>query len=134
MHLHDASVWKVMRKYLTNSILLLALLAAPRASFPQSAPASPASTISSSSSASQTTAPKLDIRIPFQDKSIRFAVIGDSGTGDRGQYDVAQKMELYRQATKFDFVLMLGDNIYGNHSPGDFARKFEQPYKALLDA
>jgi 3',5'-cyclic AMP phosphodiesterase CpdA len=31
-------------------------------------------------------------------------------------------------------VIMLGDNIYGSHSPQDFARKFEQPYKPLLDA
>jgi len=80
------------------------------------------------------TGSKLDVRIPLQDKSVRFAVIGDSGTGEREQYEVAQKMEAYRQATKFDFVIMLGDNIYGSHSPQDFARKFEQPYKPLLDA
>jgi 3',5'-cyclic AMP phosphodiesterase CpdA len=77
---------------------------------------------------------KLDIRIPLQDKSVRFAVIGDSGTGDRAQNEVAQRMEAYREATKFDFVIMLGDNIYGSHSPKDFAKKFEQPYKPLLDA
>jgi predicted phosphodiesterase len=76
----------------------------------------------------------LDLRIPLQPNSIRFAVIGDSGTGGREQYDLAQRMETYRQATKFDFVIMLGDNIYGSHSPQDFARKFEQPYKPLLDA
>jgi hypothetical protein len=84
--------------------------------------------------APQATASKLDIRIPLQDKSVRFAVIGDSGTGDRAQYEVAQRMEAYRQATKFDFVIMLGDNIYGSHSPKDFVKKFEQPYKPLLDA
>ena len=61
-------------------------------------------------------------------------MIGDSGTGDRAQYEVAQRMEAYRQATKFDFVIMLGDNIYGSHSPRDFVKKFEQPYKPLLDA
>jgi len=77
---------------------------------------------------------KLDIRIPLQDKSVRFAVIGDSGTGDRAQNEVAQRMEAYREATKFDFVIMLGDNIYGSHSPKDFVKKFEQPYKPLLDA
>ncbi|MGB9122760.1 MAG: metallophosphoesterase [Candidatus Angelobacter sp.] len=43
-------------------------------------------------------------------------------------------MEAYQQATKFDFVIMLGDNIYGSHSPRDFVKKFEQPYKPLLDA
>jgi len=35
---------------------------------------------------------------------------------------------------KFDFVIMLGDNIYGGHSASDFKRKFEEPYKSLLDA
>jgi predicted phosphodiesterase len=77
---------------------------------------------------------KLDIRIPLQDKSVRFAVIGDSGTGDHEQYQVAQEIEAYREATKFDFVIMLGDNIYGGHAPQDFVKKFEQPYKQLLDA
>jgi len=28
---------------------------------------------------------------------------------------------------------MLGDNLYGGEGPDDFARKFERPYKALLD-
>jgi hypothetical protein len=29
---------------------------------------------------------------------------------------------------------MLGDNMYGSQQPADFIKKFEQPYKALLDA
>jgi 3',5'-cyclic AMP phosphodiesterase CpdA len=29
-------------------------------------------------------------------------------------------------------VIMLGDNMYGNQNPKDFVRKFEEPYKALL--
>jgi predicted phosphodiesterase len=76
----------------------------------------------------------VEIKIPLKDKSVRFAVIGDSGTGESAQYEVAQKMEAYRQATNFDFVIMLGDNIYGNHAPQDFEKKFAQPYKALLNA
>jgi 3',5'-cyclic AMP phosphodiesterase CpdA len=76
----------------------------------------------------------LEVKLPLQQGSIRFAVIGDSGTGDREQYDVARQMASYREATKFDFVIMLGDNIYGSHAPADFAKKFEQPYKPLLDA
>jgi predicted MPP superfamily phosphohydrolase len=78
--------------------------------------------------------PKLDIRLPLHNNSVRFAVIGDSGTGDKEQYEVAKEMELYRQAVGFDFVIMLGDNIYGGHDPRDFAQKFEMPYKPLLDA
>ena len=79
-------------------------------------------------------ASRLGIKLPLLENSVRFAVIGDSGTGDREQYEVARQMETYRQAAKFDFVIMLGDNIYGNHSPEDFVKKFEQPYKPLLNA
>ena len=61
-------------------------------------------------------------------------MIGDSGTGDKAQYEVAQEMEAYRQVVGFTFVLMLGDNIYGGDHPRDFVRKFEEPYKPLLDA
>ena len=37
---------------------------------------------------------------------------------------------------KFPFVLvvMMGDNIYGSDRPQDFVKKFEAPYKPLLDA
>jgi hypothetical protein len=78
--------------------------------------------------------PKLTIKLPLQKNSVRFAVIGDSGTGDKEQYEVARQMETYRQAVGFDFVIMLGDNIYGGHSARDLSQKFELPYKPLLDA
>ena len=76
----------------------------------------------------------LDVRLPLESKSVRFAVLGDSGTGQHKQYQVAEKMELYRERVNFDFVIMLGDNIYGGHRPDDFRQKFEAPYRALLDA
>jgi len=120
--------------YRSMFLLLLACVLAGGLHLAQAAPGIAALPSSSAVAAQAATASKLDIRIPLQDKSVRFAVIGDSGTGDRAQYEVAQKMEAYRQATKFDFVIMLGDNIYGSHSPKDFAKKFEQPYKPLLDA
>jgi predicted phosphodiesterase len=129
-----------MLRYLATFVAVCALgPASPVCLAQTTTTAATPSTISSNRSARGTTAQtastdKLDIRIPLQDKSVRFAVIGDSGTGDRAQYEVAQKMEAYRRATNFDFVIMLGDNIYGNHSPQDFVSKFEQPYKTLLDA
>ena len=75
-----------------------------------------------------------DLSLPLENKSVRFAVIGDSGTGEPAQFQVAQEMDSYRKAVGFDFVVMLGDNIYGGHSARDFEQKFEQPYKPLLDA
>jgi predicted MPP superfamily phosphohydrolase len=71
---------------------------------------------------------------PLKPDSVRFAVIGDSGTGDSYQNDVVQQMVKARANFPFDFVIMLGDNIYGGHSPRDFSLKFEQPYQSLLNA
>jgi predicted MPP superfamily phosphohydrolase len=72
--------------------------------------------------------------LPLKPGSVRFAVIGDSGTGKSQQYDVAQQMVKARAKFPFDFVIMLGDNIYGGHSPQDFSLKFERPYQSLLAA
>jgi hypothetical protein len=72
---------------------------------------------------------------PPRDKdSVRFAIIGDSGTGTQPQYDVGTLMAAARAVFPFGFVVMLGDNIYGSERPQDFANKFEKPYKLLLDA
>jgi predicted phosphodiesterase len=56
------------------------------------------------------------------------------GTGAPAQYQVAQRMLEYRQGFPFEFVIMLGDNIYGGKSPDDLRKKFELPYKPLMDA
>jgi 3',5'-cyclic AMP phosphodiesterase CpdA len=76
----------------------------------------------------------LDVRLPLKDQSVRFAVIGDSGTGEKEQYEIAKQMDAFHNVVGFDFVIMLGDNIYGGHQPRDFQRKFEIPYKPLLEA
>jgi 3',5'-cyclic AMP phosphodiesterase CpdA len=36
-------------------------------------------------------------------------------------------------AFPFNVVITVGDNIYGSERPQDFTKKFEAPYKALLD-
>ena len=77
---------------------------------------------------------KLDVKLPLEKGSVRFAVIGDNGTGGSPEYEIAQEMEAYRKTVGFDFVAMMGDNIYGGHKPKDFERKFEEPYKPLLDS
>ena len=74
-----------------------------------------------------------DVRLPLKDGSVRWAVIGDNGTGERPELEVAKQMQRYWSVVKFEFVTMDGDNIYGGHSPRDFKLKFEDPYKSLLD-
>lgn len=73
-------------------------------------------------------------RLPSIPNAVRFAVIGDTGTGEQPEYQVAAKLTEYHREFPFDFVVMMGDNIYGSERPEDFVRKFEQPYKSLLDA
>ncbi len=75
-----------------------------------------------------------DLKLPNKPDSLRFAVIGDNGTGDRPEYDVGRKLTEYHAKFPFTFVIMNGDNIYGGESPADFERKFAQPYKDLLAA
>ncbi|HEY6617835.1 MAG TPA: metallophosphoesterase, partial [Vicinamibacterales bacterium] len=71
---------------------------------------------------------------PRENDSVRFAIIGDTGTGTSSQYQVGEQLATSRQMFPFEFVIMLGDNIYGSERPQDFVTKFEKPYKPLLDA
>jgi predicted phosphodiesterase len=72
--------------------------------------------------------------LPLKPGSVRFAVIGDMGTGKKPQYKVAEQMIRDRQNFSFEFVIALGDDIYGGKSQSDYEKKFERPYKLLLDA
>ena len=74
-----------------------------------------------------------DTKPPTAENSLRFAVLGDTGTGDRAQYDVGAQLARSRKVFPFEFVIMLGDNMYGGERPQDFIKKFELPYKAILD-
>jgi predicted phosphodiesterase len=67
-------------------------------------------------------------------ESVKFAVIGDTGTGGAQQYAIGKLLAGARARFAFEFVIMLGDNIYGSERAADFVRKFEQPYRPLLDA
>src|SRR5688500_17317830 len=64
--------------------------------------------------------------------SLKFAVVGDAGDGGQPQYDVGRQMWASRSAFPFEFVLALGDNMYGRQEPQDFVTKFEKPYQSLL--
>lgn len=74
------------------------------------------------------------LTLPRKPGSLRFAVIGDSGRGDKAQYDVAAQMVAFRKDFDYDLVVMVGDNIYEGSTPEDYRQKFELPYKPLLDA
>ena len=101
-------------------LLLMALAVAVQAFTGQARPA-PAQTVNQT-------------RPPVAKDSVRFLVVGDSGTGDRAQNEVAEQMWRSYATFPYEFAIMLGDNLYGSERPQDYARKFELPYKPLLDA
>ena len=75
-----------------------------------------------------------DLTLPNKPNgTLKFAVIGDSGTGDRNQYRLAKAFTDIHARFPYEFVLMLGDNMYGSEGSRDFQRKFEIPYKPVLD-
>jgi predicted MPP superfamily phosphohydrolase len=111
------------------SLLLLLILVAvacamPTASVqPQNQAAAPAAQA----------APSGGLKLPVKQGSIKFAVIGDTGTGDNHQLAVAKQLNAMRAKFPFEFVVMVGDNLYGGNSPKDYDNKFAIPYKPLLD-
>ena len=74
------------------------------------------------------------LRLPLKEGSVRFAAMGDTGTGSRAQYEMSRQMVAFHRKFPFEFMIMLGDDLYGGSSEADFRTKFEQPYKDLIDA
>ena len=70
---------------------------------------------------------------PNRADSLKFVVFGDFGTGDRDQYELAARMNELHATFPFELATLVGDNLYGSERPQDFKRKFEEPYKPLLD-
>jgi subtilase family serine protease len=67
--------------------------------------------------------------------AVRFAALGDTGTGDAGQYAGAAALQAKCARSGCDFVALLGDNIYSSGvtsvSDPQFNTKFEQPYAQI---
>jgi len=75
-----------------------------------------------------------DITLPNRSDTLKFAIIGDSGTGSSSQYRVAKQLWASHAKYPYEFVVMMGDNLYGGNSDKDFKKKFEEPYRPILDA
>lgn len=71
--------------------------------------------------------------MPNREGSLKFAVLGDFGDGSGGQMAMAAEMARVHARYPFEFVITVGDNIYGSERPQDLTEKFEVPYKPLLD-
>jgi 3',5'-cyclic AMP phosphodiesterase CpdA len=81
------------------------------------------------------TAGAVDLLLPNKTGSVKFAVLGDFGSGEAVEYDVASEMTAFRARFPFEFVITTGDNMIGGQDkPADFAEKFERPFGPLESA
>jgi len=116
-----------MKRFIFSAVTLAALLLSSSLS-----PSAYSQTTSNGSKAARAHS-AVKLTLPLKKDSLKFAVMGDTGTGSKQQQDVADKMVQYHSAFPFEFVLMLGDNMYGGESAKDFEAKFSEPYKQLLN-
>jgi Calcineurin-like phosphoesterase len=116
-----------VRQYVPLALPVL-LLTATAVWQPSTLPRPPGVVMGAASSTAQfpTTAP-----LP---ESIKFAVVGDAGDGERPQYEVGRQMAAAWTGFPFEFVIAVGDNMYGRQDPQDFITKFQKPYQSLLES
>ena len=88
---------------------------------------------SSNGKASIATSSAVKVSLPVKTGSVRFGIIGDTGTGTPKQHQLADVLLQSHQMFPFEFVLMMGDNLYGGESAKDYKAKFEDVYRPLLD-
>ena len=61
----------------------------------------------------------------------RFVALGDVGTGNIGQYAIAEIMNDYYRQRPFELVLLTGDNIYEDGDIKRVGATFSRPYRFL---
>jgi Na+/H+ antiporter NhaA len=70
--------------------------------------------------------------LPNHAQSLKFAVLGDNGTGKQPQLDVATQMARAHQSFRFDLVLMLGDPATAHDPLSRFELWARHPVQAVL--
>lgn len=69
---------------------------------------------------------------------VGLIIVGDTGTGEDAQYQVARGIKKYCESHRCDAGLLLGDNIYPNgitrSDDPQMISKFEEPYRELTFA
>jgi hypothetical protein len=119
-----------MRRTTQSTLAVLTLALCTGSACREAGAAAPAT--AAQSGANQAAAPV--VALPNRADSFKFAVLGDFGTGKTNQYELAEQMVKLHDRFKFGIVILVGDNLYGSDRPQDYQKKFEIPYKGLLDA
>ena len=63
---------------------------------------------------------------------VRFALLGDWGSGDDSQMAIGERMAAAHSRSALDMVISAGDNIYPNGSAENFRQNFERPFAELI--
>jgi 3',5'-cyclic AMP phosphodiesterase CpdA len=64
---------------------------------------------------------------------VRFAVVGDVGTGDADEIATATAVDELEGTDEYDALLMLGDNVYDDGDPSQVDRTVFEPFADVLD-
>src|SRR5215207_4088642 len=119
-------------KRITATAIIIAVLSLGFVS--SAALAQEGSAVGSKVGAGAATAPApVKLTLPVKEGSVRFMVVGDTGTGTEQQNQLARVMMQYHGAFPYEFALLLGDNMYGAEKAEDFRKKFEDVYRGLLE-
>ncbi|MGQ0760987.1 MAG: metallophosphoesterase family protein [Acidobacteriota bacterium] len=121
-----------MKRFIFSAVILAALLLSSSLS-PTTYSQKKSNGTTGNGHGTKTAHSAVKLTLPLKSDSVRFAVMGDTGTGSSKQKEVAARMAQYYSAFPYEFVLMLGDNMYGGESAKDFETKFSEPYKQLLN-
>ncbi len=65
---------------------------------------------------------------------VRFAVLGDVGTGESDEIAVAGRVAALGAADPFDALILLGDNVYPDGDPARLGATVFEPFGPVLDA
>jgi predicted phosphodiesterase len=91
-------------------------------------------TVFAQTAPAQKTSASLTLTLPVEEKSLKFLAIGDTGRGNKEQHQLAKVMSDYRAVYPYEFVILMGDNIYYQEKAEDMKTKFEDVYRTILDA
>lgn len=64
---------------------------------------------------------------------VRFAVIGDWGSGDERSCEIAHQIAVTHDHRALDLIVTAGDNIYPDGAASRFAEKFERPFEEVIE-
>ena len=73
-------------------------------------------------------------RAPESEGSLNSPCSATSAPASASSTSSASRWRKVHERFPFELVITVGDNLYGSQRPKDFKKKFELPYKPLLDA